>query len=61
MATTDPLDDYLDGVARALRLPIEPAWRLAVKANLETLLTFADLVDAFPLPDEAPPAPIYRA
>jgi hypothetical protein len=60
MATTDPLDDYLDGAARALRLPIEAGWRPAVKANLETLLVFADLVDTFPLPEETPPASIYR-
>jgi 1-carboxybiuret hydrolase subunit AtzG-like len=61
MTTRDTLDDYLDGAAGALRLPIETAWRPAVKANLEMLLAFADLVDAFPLPEEMPPAPVYRA
>jgi hypothetical protein len=61
MTTRDTLDDYLDGSAGALRLPIDAAWRSSVKANLETLLAFADLIDAFPLPEEMPPAPIYRA
>ena len=61
MMTSDTLDAYLDGAAYSLRLPIEPAWRPAVKANLETLLAFAELVDAFPLPEELTPAPVYRA
>jgi len=61
MATSDTLDTYLDGAARALGLPIEPAWRPSVKANLETLLAFAELVEAFPLPEEIAPAPVYRA
>lgn len=61
MTTTETLDHYLDGAAGALRLSIEPAWRPAVIANLETLLAFAHLVDAFPLPEEMPPAPVYRA
>lgn len=61
MATSDTLDAYLDSAAHALRLPIDPTWRPAVKANLETLLAFAELVDAFPLPVELAPAPVYRA
>ncbi len=61
MATSDTLDAYLDGAAHALRLSIEPAWRPAVKANLATLLALAELVDAFPLPEELAPAPVYRA
>ena len=61
MMTSATLDAYLDGAAHALRLPIDPAWRPAVKANLETLLALAELVDAFPLPDEIAPAPVFRA
>lgn len=61
MTTTDRLDDYLDGAARALDLPIEAGWRPAVIANLETLFAFARLVEAFELPDDMPPAPIFRA
>lgn len=61
MTMNDPIDDYMDGAARAIGLPLDAAWRPAVKANLETLFAFAALVDAFPLPDDVAPAPIYRA
>jgi hypothetical protein len=57
----DPLDDYIDAVAKALRLPIEDAWKPSVKANLDVSLKLAGLVDAFPLPDETEPASVFRA
>ena len=57
----DPLDNYIDAVAKALALPIEAAWRPAVRANLEVSLRLARLVDEFPLPDETEPAGIYSA
>ena len=58
---TNPLDNYIDAVATALALPVEDAWRPAVRANLEVSLRLARLVDEFPLPDEAEPASIYSA
>ncbi len=57
----DRLDDYIDAVAKALKLPIEEAWRASVKANLDVSLKLAGLVDEFPLPDETEPASIFRA
>ena len=57
----DPLDDYIDAVARALALPVEDAWRPAIKANLEVSLRLARLVDEFALPDEAESASVYSA
>jgi hypothetical protein len=57
----DPLDDYIDAVAKALKLPIEEAWKPAVKANLDVSLKLAGLVDEFLLPDETEPASIFRA
>ena len=59
--TTEPLDDYIDAVAKALGLPVEEAWRPAVRANLHVSLRLARLVDEFPLPDETEPAGIYAA
>ena len=59
--TTDPLDDYIDAVAKALALPVEDAWKPAVKANLEVSLRLARLVDEFALPDEAEPASVFAA
>jgi hypothetical protein len=57
----DSLDDYIDAVAQALALPVEEAWRPAVRANLEVSLKLARLVDGFVLPDETEPASIYSA
>ena len=47
--TTDPLDDYIDAVSKALGLSIADAWKPAVRANLEISLRFAGLVDEFAL------------
>jgi hypothetical protein len=57
----DHLDSYIDAVSSALGLPVEEAWRPAVRANLEVSLRLARLVDEFPLPDETEPASIYAA
>jgi hypothetical protein len=57
----DPLDNYIDAVATALALPIDPAWVPAIRANLEVSLRLARLVDQFPLPDETEPASVYAA
>jgi Protein of unknown function (DUF4089) len=57
----DLLDDYIDAVASVLALPIESAWRPAVRANLEVSLRLARLVDEFVLPDETEPASVYSA
>ncbi|WP_245319989.1 DUF4089 domain-containing protein [Bradyrhizobium sp. LMTR 3] len=59
--STDPLDNYIDAVAKALALPVDDAWRPAVRANLEVSLRLARLVDEFPLPDETEPASVYTA
>ena len=64
--TQDPLgrtllDDFIDAAAKALALPVEDAWKPAVKANLEVSLKLARLVDEFALPDEAEPASVYTA
>ena len=57
----DPLDDYIDAASKALALPVEEAWKPAVKANLEVSLRLARLVDEFALPDEAEPANVFAA
>jgi Protein of unknown function (DUF4089) len=57
----DPLDDYIDAVAKALALPIEDAWRPAVCANLDVSLKLARMVDEFALPDETEPASVFTA
>ena len=57
----DPLDEYIDAVAKALALPVEDAWRPAVRANLEVSLRLARMVDDFALPDETESASVYSA
>ncbi|MFL6813654.1 MAG: DUF4089 domain-containing protein [Bradyrhizobium sp.] len=57
----DSLDDYIEAVAAALALPVEAAWKPAVKANLEVSLRLARLVDEFVLPDETEPANVFTA
>jgi hypothetical protein len=55
------LDEYIDGVSKALGLPVEDAWKPAVRANLEVSLRLARLVDEFALTDETEPASVFTA
>ena len=57
----DPLGDYIDAVSKALALPVEAAWKPAVKANLEVTLRLVETVTDFPLTDDAEPAPVFVA
>jgi hypothetical protein len=59
--TDDSLDQYIEAVAKAMALPVEEAWRPAVRANLEVSLKLARLVDEFVLPDETEPASVFTA
>ena len=56
-----PLDDFIVAAAAALDLPLDPAWKASVKTNLEVTLKHAAAVADFALPDEAEPAPIFKA
>jgi hypothetical protein len=60
-ARRDPLEDFVQGAAHALDLKLEPAWKAAVKTNLEITLHLASLFADFPLPDDAEPAPVFSA
>jgi len=57
----DPLETYIDAAAQALGLPLDDTWKPAVKANLKVTLDHGKLVEAFALPDDAEPAPVFRA
>jgi hypothetical protein len=57
----DPLDDLIVAAAHALALTVESAWKPAVRANLQVIFAQAALVTAFDLPDDAEPAPIFKA
>jgi hypothetical protein len=53
--------EFIDAAARLLDLPIEPAWKPAVDANLTATLRLAASFMEFPLTDDAEPAPIFTA
>jgi hypothetical protein len=55
------LDRFIDAAAQALALPIEPAWKPAIKFNLDVTLRMAASFAEFPLPDDAEPAPVFVA
>ena len=58
---SDDLDTWLDANAALLGIQIAPEWRDAVRQHLRITRDIAQLVLEFPLPDEADPAPIFRA
>jgi hypothetical protein len=60
-ASPDPLDAFIVAAAEALGLPLEEAWKPAVKSNLQVTLAHAAAVAEFPLPDDAEQAPVFRA
>jgi 1-carboxybiuret hydrolase subunit AtzG-like protein len=55
------LDRFVDAAAQALALPVEPAWKPAIKFNLDVTLRMAASFAEFPLPDDAEPAPVFVA
>jgi hypothetical protein len=54
-------DTWITSSAGLLGLPIESAWLPSIRANVEVTFRLAKLVDDFPLPDEAEPAPVFEA
>jgi hypothetical protein len=57
----DAFGTLVTAAGEALGLSIEPSWQAGVTFNLQLLFKHAALVDQFPLPDEAEPAPVFRA
>src|SRR5262247_3756178 len=60
-ANEQQLEQLIDASAAALALPIDPAWKPTIKANLEVTLRLAQMVAELELPDEAEPAPVFEA
>lgn len=58
---SDFIDALIVSGAQALGLAIDPAWHKAVKFNLQLVLGHAARVDAFALPDDTEPAPVFHA
>jgi hypothetical protein len=54
-------EEYVTASAGALNLVIEPAWKTAIAANLQTVFKIAASVDEFELPEDIEPAAIFEA
>jgi hypothetical protein len=52
---------YGSALAKALKLPLTPDCAPQVEANLAVAFRLAPLFLDFPLPDDAEPAPVFRA
>ena len=61
MPKPDHIEAYIDSAAQALGLTVEPGWKTAVRANLELTFRLAAQVAEKELPDDAEPAPVFRA
>ena len=61
IARPDPLDAFITAAAKTLELPAKKAWLAAIKINLRVTLAHAAAVAEFELPDDAEPAPVFRA
>ncbi len=61
MSDTDITDAWIRSSAAMLGLPVEAEWLPTIHANVEVTFRLGKLVDDFPLPDEAEPAPVYGA
>ena len=59
--SADDFDALILASARALALPVDPAWVPMIRSNLEVTFRLAAVVGDFPLPDDAEPAPVFRA
>ena len=54
-------DALVTAGAQPLGLTLDPAWHAGVAFNLQLILHHAALVEGFPLPDDAEPAPVFHA
>jgi hypothetical protein len=58
---THLFEAYVDAWASVLGFSLEPSWKPAVAANVETILKMAALVEGHALPDDIEPAPVFEA
>jgi hypothetical protein len=61
MPKPSDLDAYIEAAALALGIPLQPEWRGEIRANLDVTFRLAALVSEKELPDDAEPAPVFKA
>lgn len=59
--TDQELDAWIDSGTFLLGITVQPAWRAAIRLHLGITVDHARNVLAFPLSDEADPAPVFQA
>lgn len=59
MPEPDP-EAIIAALLPATGIPIDPAWRPAIAANLRVAGAIAEALKSFPLPDEVEPAPVFE-
>lgn len=59
--TPEMLDALIEANAELLDLTIDPAWMPAIRQNLAVTYRMARFVEAFEVPDDAEPAPVFEA
>lgn len=55
------IEQWIDAMAPVLKLELTDEQRVGVKGNLKTAAKMAALLERAALPEEAEPAPVYRA
>jgi hypothetical protein len=58
---SDPIDDMVEAGVKLLGIPLDPMWKPEVMTQLEVILRHAQTVAELPLPDDAEPAPVFKA
>ncbi len=61
MTEIDELDALIDAGTAVLGIAVAPEWREQIRLHLAISLRHAAAVEAFPLPDETDPAPVFQA
>ena len=61
MTDSNELDAWLDASAAQLDITVAPEWRDGVRLHLGITRDMARRLLHFPLPDDAEPAPAFRA
>ena len=59
--SAEALDALIEANAELLDLAIEEAWLPSIRQNLAVTYRMARFVEAFPLPDDLEPAPVFEA
>jgi hypothetical protein len=60
-ARRDPIDAFIVAGARSLKLKIAKGWMTPVRMHLRVTLQHGTQVTDFALPDDAEPAPVFKA